>query len=422
MKFEGAFLTVKGVSFLSMRRIKYGFVMLCGILLSATVLASDWPAFMGPEGTGISTEKGINKNWDAKPPKVLWQTNMSDNGYAGPAVADGKVFIIDRGANMDRVRAIDLETGKDLWEFAYPETSRQDYGYARTTPTYDQGKLYTLSKGGLLHCLDAQNGKALWSLSFVNDLNGILYNWEVASSPVVDGEKLIVFPGGQKNVAALDKNTGKVIWQGGNSDRAGYATAVIATINGVKQYIMFTARNVMGVNADNGNVLWQYPWVTDYDVNAANPLVIGDNQVFVTSSYYKGCAMLRIEADWKVTQLWENDHIQSEFSSPVYYGGYIYGTTDPAPGALVCLDPQNGQIKWRQRAYERGGLIAVDGVIIAMYGWNGNVVMVKADPSSYQELGRLNKPLGGQSWTPPVLSHGRLLIRNRTSLACIDLR
>ena len=405
-----------------MTRLKFGLLLGILILFNTSIFAADWPAFMGPQGNGISTEKGINKNWKAKAPKILWQTKMNDGGYAGPSVADGKVFIIDRAATGDRVRAIDLETGKDLWEFAYPETSRQDYGYARTTPTYDQGKLYTLSKGGLLHCLDAQNGKALWSLSLVKDLNGVLYNWEVASSPVVDGEKLIVFPGGDKNVAALDKNTGKVIWQGGNSDRAGYATPVIATINGVKQYVMFTARNVMGVNADNGNVVWQYPWITDHDVNAANPLVIGNNQVFVTSSYYTGCAMLRIGADWEVTKVWENDEVQSHFSSPIYYEGFIYCTTDPVPGALVCLDPKNGQAKWRQRGYEKGGLIVADGMIIALFGFNGTLLMVKADSSSYQEVGRQSGLLGGQSWTAPVLSHGRLLIRNRNALACIDLR
>ena len=405
-----------------MTKLRLSLLILILSLFSASVFAAEWPAFMGPKGTGISEEEVANKDWKAKEPKVLWRTNMSDNGYAGPSVADGKVFIIDRGTNTDRVRAIDLETGKDVWEFTYDEISKADYGYARSTPTYDQGKLYTVSKGGLLHCLEAKTGKVIWSLSFVKDLNGVLYNWEVAASPVVDGDKLIVFPGGKKNVTVLNKNTGEVIWQGGNSDNAGYATPVITTINGVKQYILFTARNVIGVKAEDGELLWQFPWITDYDVNAATPLVIGDNKVFVTSSYYTGCAMLQIETDWKVTQLWENGNMESHFSSPIFYEGFIYGTTDPQPGALLCIDPATGQVKWRQRGYEKGGLIIADGLIISLFGWNGTLVMVKADPSSYQEITRLKAPLGGQSWTAPVLSDGRLIIRNRTTLACLDLR
>jgi outer membrane protein assembly factor BamB len=380
--------------------------------------AAEWPQFRGPNANGISPFKGLNKNWQAKPPRMLWKTSMSDDGYAGPAVAGGRVFIIDHQGSDDIVRAIDLKTGQDVWRHRYPDAGQSNYGFSRATPTVDGDRVYTMSRQGKLHCLNAASGAVIWRRDIIAEFGGQLPSWEMAISPVVDGRKVIVCPGGQNAaVVALDKMNGAVIWRGGGSAAPGYATPVVATIGGRKQYVVFAAKGVMGVDAENGAVLWSQGWQTSYDVNAATPLVIQDS-VFITSGYGTGCALIDIR-DGRASIRWRNREIQAHFSSPIFYNGYIYGTGDP--GNLVCLNPSNGQALWRQGGFEKGGILGVDGVILGLNGSNGDLIMCALSPSGYRELGRV-APLGGQSWTAPVLADGLLIVRNKQALACIDLR
>lgn len=379
---------------------------------------SDWPQFRGPKGDGLSPEKGINKNWSAKPPKLLWTAPMHDDGYAGPSCADGMVFIIDHEGSQDVVRAISLATGKDKWTYRYDSPAGNNYGYSRATPAFSEGKLYTISQLGLVNCLDAKTGKLIWSRNVQVDFGGQKPGWDYAGSPLVDGNKVILTPGGQNaGMVALDKNTGKTIWQGGSSAVPSYSTPNVATINGVKQYVVMYAKGVMGVDASNGKLLWYARWETSYDVNAADPIVIG-NSVFVTSGYGHGCALFDITGS-TATKRWENKAIQAQFASSVYSGGYIYGTGDP--GLLTCLNPKDGSVVWSQRGFEKGGAIGVDGTLIALDG-AGNVIMCEMSPAGYKELGRLKAPLGGQSWTAPIVAQGKLIIRNKNQIACIDLR
>lgn len=379
---------------------------------------SDWPQFRGPKGTGISPETGINKNWSAKPPKLLWTADMHDGGYAGPSCAEGLVFIIDHQGSQDVVRAIGLADGKDRWTYKYDSPAQDNYGYARSTPSYSEGKLYTVSQLGLVNCLDAKSGKPIWSRNVQSDFGGKMPGWNYAGSPLVDGNKVILTPGGQNaGMVALDKNTGKTIWQGGSNAVPGYSTPNLATINGVKQYVVMYAKGVMGVDAASGKLLWYSRWETSYDVNAADPIVIG-NSVFITSGYGHGCSLIDITSSGPVKN-WENGAIQGQFASSIYSGGYIYGTGDP--GLLTCLNAKNGSVVWSQKGFEKSGAIGIDGAIIGLDG-GGNVILCEMSPSGYKELGRLRAPLGGQSWTAPIVAQGKLIIRNKNQIACIDIR
>ncbi len=383
-----------------------------------TTGGGDWPRFLGPKGDGISTETGINKNWAAKPPKPLWKVDLSDNGYAGPAVAGGKVFIIDHRGSQDIVRALDLKTGSEVWAFPYEDTSGANYGYARSTPTISGGKVYTISRLGVVHCLDAAGGKKIWSRDVCADFGSQRPSWDLAGSPVIDGDRVVLAPGGRNAaIVALNKETGATVMQGGGDTQTGYATPVVATINGVKQYITFAAKAVIGVAAASGAKLWSAPWETSYDVNAATPIVIG-NSVFITSGYGKGCALVDV-AQSGATIRWQSRDLVARFNTPVLWKGMIYGIGEP--GNMVCLDPMSGQTKWKQSGFEWGGLVLVDGVLIGLDGRTGACVMVKASPDSYQELGRFT-PLGGQSWTAPIIAQGRLIVRNLKAIACFDLK
>lgn len=391
-----------------------------GILMGADA-ANDWPCFRGPNHDGTSPEKGINKDWKAKPPKVLWRVPMSDKGFAGPSVADGKVFIIDRKGDQDLVRALNLADGKDVWSFPYAEPTKENYGHARATPTCDGDKIYTLSTGGQLHCLNAADGKLVWKVNIQQQFKGKTPQWLYSMSVLIDGPAAIVCPGGPNaSVAALNKADGKPIWAGGGSDQPGYATPVAATIQNVKQYVVFGGKTVFGVEAKSGKQLWQAPWETKYDVNAATPVVLG-NSVFITSNYRRGCALVDVAAGGAKIR-WENKEVQSHFNTAIVHEGNLYTTSDP--NKLLCLDPQTGNARWTQNGFGKGGLVGVDGTLIVIDGVTGDVALVALDPAAYKELGRLSLLQGGgkQYWTAPIVAAGRLLVRDKTELVCLDLK
>ncbi|MGM0492712.1 MAG: PQQ-binding-like beta-propeller repeat protein [Armatimonadota bacterium] len=386
------------------------------LTVAAAVFAADWPVWLGPNQDGTAPDTGINKDWNNNPPEKLWQVQMHDGGYAGPSVADGKVFIIDHEGQQDVVRAIDLETGDDVWECRYNDLEKANYGFSRSTPVYHDGRLYTVSFKGNVACIDAETGEIVWGVNMPGKFGGVRPTWGYAMSALIDGDRLIIVPGGENAcVAALDRMTGEVIWTGGGSDIPGYATPVKATIEGTSQYVVFTGKSVIGVDVEDGSLLWRVPWETSHDVNAATPIVSG-NHVFITSNYKRGCAVITVgENGADIT--WETKGMWSHFNTPVYHDGYLYGPSNPN---LVCLDPSNGEQVWTQSGFERGGVCLVDGVILALSGNQGFLAMVEATPDGYNELGRFT-PLGGQSWTAPIVADGKLIVRNKEALACFDL-
>jgi outer membrane protein assembly factor BamB len=398
-----------------------------GVILAAGMAASaaDWPRLGGPDGTGLSSEKGLNKDWKNRPPKLAWKVALTDGGYALLAAAGGKAFVLDHQGNEDIVRAFDLDKGVSAWTYSYRDLAKSNHGFARATPVAANGKLYTASGSGAIHCLEAATGRLVWTTHLVNDLSGEMPGWYYAGSPLLDGDKLIVYPGGVGGVAALNPETGKVLWKGngGAGEEPGYATPVVAEIGGKRQYVLFTSRSVVGADAANGAQLWKLPWKTSYDVNAATPLAIG-NTIFITSNYGRGCGLIEVTGN-AARMAWENKEIQSHFNTPVLLNGLLYSTSDP--GRLVCLDPKTGTVKWSQPGFEKGGLLYVDGTLIVCDGHTGEIAMVAASPDGYKELGRttLMRDNGEQKdkfWTPPILSDGRLLVRTRARLLCLDVR
>ncbi len=339
------------------------------LVVSGAAWATDWPQFRGPNADGISREKGINRSWQENPPEMLWKVSLTDEGYSGPSVAFGKVFIVDHKGITDIVRAIDIRTGTDVWRFEYEDSKKSKHGFARATP-------------------------------------------------LISGNKVIACPGGANaSVVALDKSTGQTIWKGGGSDTGGYSSPVKATINGIRQYVVFTGAHIMGLDPETGAILWQSPWGSSGGVNSPTPIAIG-NTVYITS-HGLGCALVEVSPDGSARERWRNKKLYAHFSSPIYFEDFVYSNSDP--GYLVCLDPQTGDVRWKQSGFEKGPLVAVDGVLLAFDGAGGDLVMVKPTPEKYEELGRF-KPLGEQSWTAPIVSGGKLIVRNSNSLACFALR
>lgn len=395
--------------------MKTKLILMAALSMGAWVGAADWPQYRGPNADGIAPDTVLNTNWQASPPREMWRIAMSDDGYGGPAVANGNLYVVDhRGAN-DLVRCVSLADGKEVWTFTYADQDKPNYGITRGTPTIADGKVYTTSYLGKVHCLDAASGKVIWSLDMTKALKGERPGWGYAQSIVIDGEKAILCPGGKAgSVAAVDRNTGKVLWKSG-TDEAGYSTPVIATLNGVKQYLVFSGTSLNSYAAQTGKLLWTFPWKTSYSVNASQPLVLG-NSIFISSGYGTGCAMIKVDGN-RPALLWKNKVIQEQFSSAIVHEGLIYGTTDP--GDLVCLDPKTGADRWRQGGFEKGGIVAAGDVVLALNGKDGDLVMAALRPESYRELGRI-KPLNGQSWTAPIIAEGKIIVRNKQALVCLD--
>lgn len=384
---------------------------------SLCAAAGDWPQFLGPKADGFSSDKGINKNWGQKPPRVMWKVAMNDkparfDGYAGPSVADGRVFVIDHRGTQDILLSLDLKKGDKIWEAAFDAGGEG----ANATPLHDEGKLYVVSAGGKVHCVTAEKGEKVWSLDLVADYGSAVPQWKHAWSPVVDGNALLLTAGGpDATVVAVDKASGKLLWKGGKTDGAGYAPVVKASIGGSKCYIASAQTTIQAIDP-KGAVLWSFPWENKWQVNAAAPIV-SEGKVFVTSGYGRGCALL----DGKTGEPdWSNTSIVSHMSTPVLSGGHLYSTSDP--GKLVCMEFMTGTVKWEKPGFEKGGLCGVDGTLIVLDGARGDIAQVAIRSDSYQELGRIPAPLGGQSWTAPIVADGCLIIRNKQTLACLDLK
>ena len=289
--------------------------------------------------------------------------------------------------------------------------------FSRSTPVYENGLLYVLSRTGQIQCLDAKDGTKKWGRNFVTDFNGKLPGWEMAMSPFIDGEKLILCPGGpDASVVALNKLTGETIWKGGGSDQAGYATPLKTILNDKEQYVVFTATLLIGVDPKDGTLLWSFPWSNGTRVNAASP-IIWNNSIFVTCDYGTGSALVDFKAGVPESR-WATKQIQSRFQTPIYYNNHVFVTTEA--NRLMSIELETGKIKWQQSGFEWGGLVAIDGKLIVVDGRSGELVMCKLNTEAYEELGRIT-PLGGQSWTAPIISNGKLYLRNKQNLVCLDI-
>lgn len=419
-------------------------VLLTLILLGGVARAGDWPRFRGPDGNSISPETGINKDWKSRPPKQLWKVELKDNGFAGLSVADGKLFVIDHQGREDVVRALALKDGGEIWHFAYADTSTNSFGFARSTPTCDGGRIYTISRLGKVHCLDAATGKLIWAKDCIADYGGKRPTFAFTSSPKIIGEKLFLMTGGAQGViCAIDKLTGKLLWHGGAGadggvppgpaailpdgrevpfgavDSPGYSIPQLATIDGQQQVVCANGRAVLAVDPETGKTLWFFPWATVNGNNIADPL-LGDGGVMISSTDKFGCAMLDILGGQPKVR-YRHTQLQTRFHSAFFYKGFVFAISDPGAGDLVCMDLKTGKVFWRKTGFEAGPVVAVDGVLLAMSGANGQMAMVEPTSEGYKELGRFT-PLGGKSWTMPAIADGKMYVRNMKAVACFDLK
>lgn len=377
--------------------------------------AEDWPRWRGPNGDGISKETSWSVDALKSGPTMLWGQNVSA-GYSAVAVAGDRLYTMGNADGKDYVGCLDVATGKVVWDFSYPCKPAQ-YPGPRATPFVDGDKVYTFSSSGDLFCLNAADGKKVWGKNVLKETNAQNITWGLAGSPVIDGDLVIVNAG--EHGMAYNKNTGEKVWAS-SPKQCGYATPVVYELGGVRSVAIFGAKAVYGVELATGKKLWSFDWQTDYDVNAADPLVF-DHYVFITSGYGRGCALIDIAGN-AAKKVWENKNIAAHFQSNVYIDGVIYGINgSPGGGQLTCLDAMKGDVKWKQETGFGSLIVADDKFIIT--NERGGLFVAAVDPSGYKELykGKALEPKSAKVWTPPVLANGRLYIRTSNGdLACID--
>jgi outer membrane protein assembly factor BamB len=406
-------------------------VSLCAfVLLLQSPCASglDWPQWRGPDRTDISRETGLLRSWPAGGPKRVWLYENAGEGYSGPALVGSNLFTLGTRDESECLLALDRHTGKELWVARIGSVFRERRGNGpRCTPTVDGERVYAMTGQGELACVNVADGKVLWEQD-MTDLGGRIPNWGYTESVLVDGDKVVCTPGGSKGaLAAFEKKTGTLLWQSTDfTELAHYSSMIAADIDGIRQYVQLTERAVAGIAAKDGSLLWKsgFPGRT-----AVVPTPIyKDNHVYVTAGYGAGCKLVKIAPGNQVSDVYENKVMKNHHGGVVLVGDHLYGYSDGS--GWLCQNFKTGQEVWSERkALGKGAVSCAEGMLYCVDEESGTVVLLEASPTGWQEHGRFKldpqskiRPSQGRIWTHPVISNGRLYLRDQELIYCYDVK
>jgi outer membrane protein assembly factor BamB len=390
----------------------------------ASGLSADWPNWLGPNRNGSSPQTGLLTTWPAGGPKLLWKIEGGD-GYSSVAVAGGRAYTIVQRQDREIVLCLNANTGKVVWTYDIGPGFHNEYGNGpRSTPAVDDNRVYITSVNGPVLCLEANTGKRIWQRDLLRDFGAKRITWGMSASPLVEENLVLVIPGAPgASVAALNKMTGEVVWKTGD-DQAAYASPNIATIQGRKIALFFTASGLHGVDFRSGKLLWQIPWKTDYGCNICTPLVI-DDLVFIASGEQMGCALYRLST-MPPQLVWQSRGAKSVmknyWANAVHHNGYLYGVSGEFSGVinLNCVELKTGRLVWSQPRFGKAAITLADGHLFITTK-TGDLVLVEATPKGYVEKARLTGYLGDNR-TVPTIADGKLYLRDRRYIYCLDLR
>jgi outer membrane protein assembly factor BamB len=383
----------------------------------------DWPQWRGATRSGLSTETGLLRQWPAAGPRRLWSSSNLGNGFGSIAVRGDRIFVQGARNGQSSVTALNRTDGKQVWVKGLGPAGNNDRGPGpRSTPTVDGDRLYVLTESGDLACLRIQDGAVVWQRNILKEFGARNISWLISESPLVDGNRVIVSPGGRgAGMVALEKMSGKTIWVAKElSDEAGYASAIVADVQGVRTVMTFTAEAGVGVRASDGKLMWRHRPVANNTANIATP-VFFDDKVFYSSGYGTGGALLGLRAQGGTVQAQEiyfTRDMQNHHGGVVLVNGYLYGFDN---SILTCLEFATGKQMWQHRSVGKGSVSYADGHLY-LFSENRVVGLAEATPTGYREKGRFTiAEQNWQSWAHPVVSGGRLYLRDQGILAAYDI-
>lgn len=404
------------------------FLLLTGFTLLTTLAlrADDWPGFRGPGRDGKSAEKGLLTAWPKEGPPLVWKITNAGAGYSGPAIVGGKLYTMGQFEDGQYALCYDVADGKQLWKTRNGAPFANGYGDGpRSTPTVNGEVLFALGANGELQCLELATGTEKWKLNILEEFGGQNIGWGISESPLVDGDRVIVTPGGTGGtLAALYKSSGRPVWTSrdpaqNGAEQAAYASAQIVTAGELRQVVTFTSKGAYAARAQDGKFLWRYDQVGNSVANCSTP-VFHAGKVLFSSGYGTGCALLDLKPDGTAAEVYFNKNLENHHGGYVLVDGHVYGFDDEI---LVCLDWATGKTKWKDRSVGKGSVTYADGKLYVL-GEEGTLALVNASPAGYAEVSRFALP--GRSdrntWTYPVIINGRLYLRDQQTIFCYDIK
>ncbi len=417
--------------------MKTSFTIVTGLIalsIEGSLTANDWPQWRGPQRNGMSEETGLLKEWPKEGPKLLWKISDIGSGYAAPAIAGERVYILgNEGMENESVEALAVADGKRVWSTRLGKVGNPNqnpnFPAARSTPTVARDVIVALGSDGDLVCVETANGKEKWRKNLRTDFGGKPGEWAYAESPLVDGDTVVCTPGSSNaTVVALSRKSGDVLWKcavpGG--DLAAYASPIIVEAGGVKQYVQLLQKGLVGIGTD-GKFLWRYPRaVSKYGANIPTPLG-SDGYIYVASAGTGG-GLVKVKSESgkvEAQEVYFDLKLPTAIGGVVKVGDALYGTTAQL---LVCLDFMRGNTKWDAPSIGPAAICYADGQLY-LHGENGEVALVEARADGYHEKGRFSPP--GQaanrkqmekSWAYPVVANGKLYLREHGTLWCYDVK
>ncbi|MDB6021712.1 MAG: alcohol dehydrogenase, partial [Pedosphaera sp.] len=373
------------------------------MLVPPAVTANDWPCWRGPERNGISSEKGWRSDWPPDGPPIVWKASVG-LGFSSISIANGRAFTVGHANEQDTVFCLDAKSGKEFWKHSYPAELGDKYfeGGTTGTPTVDGDRVFTLSRWGDVFCFQAAGGKIIWNRNLPKETGVRVPGWGYGGSPTVH-ENILLLNVGEAGMA-LDKTTGKTLWQSADKD-AGYSTPLHCQEQGKWVVLLGSEKSYLAVDLLTGKEQWRMKWLTQYGVNAPDPIPNAD-RVFISTGYGKGAILIKPKEQAEPEVLWKSKVLGTQLNGAVLLDGYLYGLDgdagDTAP--LKCVEYATGIEKWTYPRIGTGGVIASDGKLIVT-GSKGELMLFKATPAEPKILARV-QVLGGKCWTAPVLANG----------------
>jgi outer membrane protein assembly factor BamB len=398
----------------------------CAWSFASHGVGQDWPQWRGPNRDGVATGFKLPDIWPRQPLQAVWTVPLGD-GYSAPVIVAGKLYTHAREASNEFVYCLDALTGKQIWRHGYAapyEMNRAATGHGpgpKATTTVVDGRVYAFGISSILTCLDAQSGEVIWSRDLKEEYEAAPAEFGTAGSPLVDGPFVIVPVGGKKggSVMAFHKKDGSLAWKAIAGELPAFSSPIAADLGGIRHVLTFTEKHFVGLDATNGRELWKYPFTTAYRQNTVTPVVVGD--LVIASGLDKFAFALQVKKSGsgvKMTEAWKNRDLRIYMSSPVVVGDHIYGLG--GQNALVCVHIPTGKTAWSSGDFGEYCSIVVARDRLLILDTVGNLAVVKADPKSYQEVGR-SQVSEGKTWSHLALVQSRIYVRNREQLACIDL-